>query len=109
MPLIEVTQIQRVTANVRFDTAIVTQRVASPTESGPSQRVEAAAEEASSRARTLSIRGWIEGMMLHPKLWQGHSGASHRKKIDTPPLRGSCGGATRIRESAPTDLNTYRH
>src|SRR5258705_13035939 len=104
MPLIEVTQIQRVTANVRFDAAIVTQinqyaafikatpdevinkgleylfakdrdfaafrntegsqhvpELLRPRKAGPSQWVEAAAEEASSRARTLSIRGWIEG------------------------------------------------
>ena len=36
-------------------------------------------------------------------------GASHRMNGDTPPLRGSCTGATRIREAAPTDTNTYGH
>jgi hypothetical protein len=25
-------------------------------------------------------------------LWQSHNGASHRKKYDTPPLKGYCQG-----------------
>ena len=45
--------------------------------------------------------GRIEGMILHPNPWQDHNGASHRKNLDTPPLTGSCSGATRsIREAA---------
>ena len=51
----------------------------------------------------------IEGMNLHVNPWRGGNGATHRKHVDTPPLRGSCSGATRIREAAPTDTNTYRH
>ena len=51
----------------------------------------------------------IEGMILHVNPWRDGNGAAHRKHVDTPPLRGSCSGATRIREAAPTDTNTYRH
>jgi hypothetical protein len=32
----------------------------------------------------------VEGMILHRNPWQDHNGASHRKKIDTPPLTWSC-------------------
>jgi hypothetical protein len=32
----------------------------------------------------------VEGMILHSILWQCRNGASHRKNVDTPPLRGCC-------------------
>ena len=34
------------------------------------------------------------------------NGAAHRKDIDTPPLRGSCSGATRIREGEAMEPDT---
>jgi hypothetical protein len=29
-------------------------------------------------------------MTPHSNPWQDHNGASHRKNLDTPPLKGSC-------------------
>ena len=31
-------------------------------------------------------------MILHRNVWQDHSGASHRKNLDTPSLVGCCQG-----------------
>jgi type IV secretion system protein VirB10 len=53
------------------------------------------------------LKGQSSGFPQHSR--RGGNGATHRKHIDTPPLRGSCSGATRIREAAPTGTNTYRH
>ena len=47
-------------------------------------------------------------MIIPQKQWREENGASHRLYLDTPPLRGSCNGATRIREAAPRGTNTYR-
>jgi RepB DNA-primase from phage plasmid len=50
----------------------------------------AACEEAYSWGGVRGFCPGVEGVILHSILWQCRNGASHRKNLDTPPLRGCC-------------------
>ena len=58
-----------------------------------SEAVNASVDDARERRQKRFFCGGVEGVIRpqHPR--QNHCGASHRKKIDTPPLRGSCKAA----------------
>jgi hypothetical protein len=49
-------------------------------------------------------------MILHSNPWQDHNGASHRKNLDTPPLKGWCAkvnGRQRYTSRAANDLQDF--
>jgi hypothetical protein len=134
MPLLEVTQVRHVSASIRLTdtTAILTDQYALFIHACADDVIEQALTYAFSKDRDFQEflktpvavvekeacfcgaigcanngrSGGIKGMIHRPDQWQSHNGASHRKKIDTPPLIGCCVG-TKVPCSEPLEITRF--